>query len=191
VRVDADAPTGTLDCPATVTVGATASGTYTATDAGAGLATPATGRVVLDTAAPGARTARVLVEDRVGHGTELTCEHAVVYDWRGFAAPFRDRGVRHVVTAGQTVPLRFDLAGDRGPAVLARAVRTVDAACRGRRVAVAEELPAGAPALTYDAGTGTYTAAVATDPAWAGTCREVVLTLADGTEQTALLALEP
>jgi hypothetical protein len=39
---------------------------------------------------------------------------------------------------------------------------------------------AGASSLTYDATTGQYTYVWKTDKTWAGTCRQLDLTLADG-----------
>jgi hypothetical protein len=76
-RVDADPPTGELGCPAAVDQGASATGSWSAADTGAGLAGAAAGTAVLDTAAPGPHTAEVSVADRVGHLTALRCTYEV------------------------------------------------------------------------------------------------------------------
>lgn len=38
--------------------------------------------------------------------------------------------------------------------------------------------------LTFDASTGTYTYVWSTKKSWAGTCRNLAITLSDGTSQT-------
>jgi endo-1,4-beta-xylanase len=76
-RVDADPPTGELACPAAVDQGASATGSWSAADTGAGLAGAAGGTAALDTAAPGTHSAEVTVADRVGHLTALRCTYEV------------------------------------------------------------------------------------------------------------------
>jgi hypothetical protein len=44
--------------------------------------------------------------------------------------------------------------------------------------------------LRYDATTDTYVLNWKTDPAWAGTCRELTLSLIDGTTHSATFAFE-
>jgi hypothetical protein len=53
---------------------------------------------------------------------------------------------------------------------------------------VEETLTAGASGLQFDALSGQYTYVWKTDKAWAGTCRQLVLTLTDGTTQRANFA---
>jgi hypothetical protein len=50
---------------------------------------------------------------------------------------------------------------------------------------VSQTLTAGGSSLQYDAATATYTYVWKTEPAWAGTCRRLVLELADGSTHTA------
>ncbi len=45
---------------------------------------------------------------------------------------------------------------------------------------------AGTSGLGYDVATGQYRYTWKTDKAWAGTCRQLVLTFTDGTTQTAM-----
>ena len=52
-------------------------------------------------------------------------------------------------------------------------------------VRVEETLAAGASSLQFDALTGQYTYVWKTEKAWAGTCRQLVLTFTDGTTQRA------
>lgn len=54
--------------------------------------------------------------------------------------------------------------------------------------AVETTTTAGSSSLGYDAATGRYQYVWKTSKAWAGQCREFVLTLDDGTVQTARFA---
>ena len=85
-------------------------------------------------------------------------------------------------------PIRFSLGGDRGLSILAAGnPRSVNIVCStGTPVNAVEETSAvGSSGLTYDPGTGLYTYLWKTDRAWAGTCRQFVLKLVDGTEHYA------
>jgi hypothetical protein len=55
--------------------------------------------------------------------------------------------------------------------------------------AVEQTVTAGSSTLTYDAASQRYTYAWKTDKAWAGSCRQLTLKLADGTVRTALFKL--
>ena len=79
VKVDADAPTSTLTCPAApVRAGAVAKARWLDADAHSGLAAAARGALPLDTATPGAHVAEHVATDRVGHQTTSTCSYTVV-----------------------------------------------------------------------------------------------------------------
>ena len=77
VQVDAAAPQASLACPAPVRVGEAASATWSASDAGSGLAGPATGSLPLDTTRAGTFTARYEAADVAGHRTPATCRYVV------------------------------------------------------------------------------------------------------------------
>jgi hypothetical protein len=79
VRVDADAPTTTLTCPArAVSLGSRANATWDDDDAGSGLVGPNHGRVALDTSTPGSHAVDHIATDRVGHATASSCGYEVV-----------------------------------------------------------------------------------------------------------------
>lgn len=97
--------------------------------------------------------------------------------------------VLNVMNAGRAVPLTFALGGSRGPAVLAAgapASRPVACSTSAPAGAVTATSAAGSSGLQYDATSGQYTYVWTTDAAWAGTSRQLTLTLADGTAHTAL-----
>jgi hypothetical protein len=50
---------------------------------------------------------------------------------------------------------------------------------------VIEQTTTASSGLTYDAATNTYNYVWKTNSAWSGTCRVLILRLADGTEQRA------
>jgi hypothetical protein len=78
VKVDADPPTTTLTCPATLALGSAAHATWHDSDGQSGLDGPATGRVVLNTATRGTFSLTHTATDNVGHSATSSCDYAVV-----------------------------------------------------------------------------------------------------------------
>jgi hypothetical protein len=98
-------------------------------------------------------------------------------------------GVHNSVKAGQAVPVRFQLGGDRGLSILAPgSPNSAQILCgSGAPVDPVEEtVTAGASGLQYDPVTGTYTYVWKTVKTWKGTCRQFTLQLDDGTTRTAI-----
>lgn len=184
VQVDATAPTVTFSgCPTDVVLGSTASATWDASDAHSGLATPASGSMALDTSAVGTYDVTASATDNVGHPTEATCAYRVVYDFAGFFRPVLNPPSTLTVRAGDVVVLSWSLAGFQGLDVLAS----------GYPVSAPIEC-GSSPALTEGTATtsrrglqylkspsGRYAYSWTTSTAWAGTCRQVVVKLDDGT----------
>jgi len=81
------------------------------------------------------------------------------------------------------VPVKFSLGGDQGLGIFATGYpKSVAIDCSSIAPADSVELTvtAGGSSLTYDPLTDTYNYVWKTDRAWAGTCRQLVLTFADG-----------
>jgi hypothetical protein len=134
----------------------------------------------LPTAPVGPKTLFVLARDAAGNETGESRVYDVVYDFDGFAKPLEPFPQAAPFKAGETVPVRFSLRGDQGPNVL------LDWAPVSREVPCAD--PAAGPwgtatsgTLSYRATQDRYTYSWKTDRAWAGTCRQLVVVLADGT----------
>jgi predicted extracellular nuclease len=111
-----------------------------------------------------------------------------VWTFSGFLPPVDNVGVLNSVKAGQAVPVRFQLGGDRGLDILAPSSPTsVRIACAsGEPVDPIEEtVTAGASGLQYDPATETYTYVWKSEKAWKGTCRRFTLKLDDGTQRSA------
>lgn len=190
VQVDATAPTVTFSgCPTDVILGSTASATWDASDAHSGLATPASGSIALNTSAVGTYDVTASATDNVGHPTEATCTYRVVYDFAGFFRPVLNPPSTLTVRAGDLVVLSWSLAGFQGLDVLAS----------GYPVSAPIEC-GSSPALTEGTATtsrrglqylkspsGRYAYSWTTSTAWAGTCRQVVVKLDDGTYHRANL----
>jgi uncharacterized delta-60 repeat protein len=110
------------------------------------------------------------------------------YTFSGFFAPVDNAPARNVVKAGRAVPVKFSLNGYQGLDILAAgSPASQQIACEaGARLDVLEEtLTATRSSLTYDAVMDQYIYVWKTEKAWANTCRQLVVTLTDGTSHVA------
>jgi hypothetical protein len=126
--------------------------------------------------------------DAAGLTSAAACAYRVIYDWTGFFAPVENGGF-NARQAGSSVPLKFSLRGDHGLNVLAPASPRSRALGCATATSTGDATPADPPgktSLRYDAESDTYVFLWKTDEAWAGTCRELLLELADGTVHSAL-----
>jgi hypothetical protein len=118
---------------------------------------------------------------------------AVHFEFTGFFPPIQNPGTTapYVVNtgkAGQAVPVKFSLNGNQGLNILApnnprsKAVScTLESLDNGQPTR-----SAGARGLAYDASADRYSYIWKTEKAWAGTCRQLMISLTDGTTHTAL-----
>jgi hypothetical protein len=105
--------------------------------------------------------------------------------WRGDARlPVDNNGVVYnVAKAGSAIPVKFSLHGDHGAAVLAAgSPQSAKMTCGSNapQDAVEQTVAAGSSGLSYDPATDQYTYVWKTDKAWAATCRQLQVRLADG-----------
>ena len=92
------------------------------------------------------------------------------------------------VKAAQAVPITFSLGGAYGLNIFASGYpKSQQVACSSgaQTDEVEQTVTASASGLSYDAASGQYRYIWKTDKAWAGTCRQLVLKLVDGTEHIA------
>ena len=128
--------------------------------------------------------------DLAGNSAAASASYQVVYPFGGFDGPIASPPGVNRVKAGASVPVKFSLGGDFGRDVLAAgspASRPI--ACDFAEPATGELEPtatAGRSGLRYDPASGEYSYGWKTSKAWSGTCRELVLTLDDGTARRAL-----
>ena len=193
---DSTDPTVTIATPAdgaTYQLGESVTADFACADenGGSGLAdcvgTVADGDLI-DTSTVGSKQSTVTAHDNAGNETTVMHDYSVVYPFAGFFAPI-DKDALNVLKAGQGAPLRFSLGGDHGLAILAAgspSSRPVQCDSSLPSDPVEQTVTAGASGLSYDAATDVYAYTWKTDKAWAGTCRELTVTLIDATSHSAL-----
>jgi hypothetical protein len=106
------------------------------------------------------------------------------YAFSGFFSPVNNLPTVNSVTAGRAVPVKFSLGGDQGLDIFeAGYPKSQQIACDSTAMVdgIEETVGAGGSSLSYDAATDQYTYVWKTDKGWAGTCRQLVLKLDDGT----------
>jgi hypothetical protein len=107
----------------------------------------------------------------------------VVYTWSGFFQP-----VDNAPTVNSAIPVKFSLGGSYGLNIFASGYPKVQQVACGSTQAdeVEQTVTAGASGLSYDATTGQYSYTWKTDKKWAGSCRQLILKLVDGSEHVAM-----
>jgi len=187
--VDTTAPVITLTGanPITVILGSTFTDPgATASDSCAGsFAATASGTV--NTNAVGSYTITYNASDPSGNpAVAVTRTVKVIYNFAGFFSPVSNMPTLNSVNAGRAVPVKFTLAGDQGLNIFAANnpyTVTLNCGTNDPGVDVTETLNAGGSSLTFSGGQYTYV--WKTESSWAGTCRQLVITLNDGTVHTA------
>jgi len=104
------------------------------------------------------------------------------FAFNGFFAPVSNQAL-NAVKAGQAIPVRFSLGGDKGLTIFEGGYpATLQVACdlSSGTSTVTETTNAGNSSLAYDALTDTYTFVWKTDKAWSNSCRRLMLRFTDG-----------
>ena len=197
-KVDEQAPTIVLSAPATGAVyllGQVVTASYSCVDGGSGIASCA-GTVAngarLDTSTVGVHQFRVTATDALGHTTTVTATYAVHYRFSGFLPNFVNPPKLNVAVAGLVAPVLFSLTGAQGLAILATGSPVSrPVSCAATNTALGPDVATTAlplVGLTYDRPLDLYVDPLwATPRTWAGTCRQLTMTLADGTSHTLLV----
>jgi beta-galactosidase len=134
-------------------------------------------------AIPGTATITVTSEEGLA---KRTYSIDLVYDFTGFFPPVAAPPRPNTVSAGGTVPVKFSLNGDQGLDVLALGSPTsqqID--CETAQPQGEPETTSSPSGLRYDAYADQYIYTWATDESWAGTCRQLTVTLKDGSTHIA------
>jgi len=137
----------------------------------------------IDTSTVGDHTFTVTAADGAHNAASASRSYTVIYDFSGFFSPVAVFPTANPAKAGQGIPLKFSLHGNRGNDVFAPdspAWAPCDSPTAGSTVA--------SGTLSYNASLDRYTFLAATDKAWAGTCKDVIVTLRDGTTHRARFA---
>ena len=123
------------------------------------------------------KTFTVTATDRAGNTASASVSYSVVFPFDGFQGLLAYPGANDA-RAGDAVHLRFSLTGDRGLGVVTAAAWTP---CGGGGDEAAKTT------LSYKKDV--YELKAFTSDAWGDTCRDLAVTLADGTTHTARFAL--
>ena len=161
-------------------------------DGGSGLAScegTAPNGAALDTGSVGAKQFTVDAADAAGNTSAASVGYRVVYDFEGFLWPVRNRPHVNRWRAGLPVPIRFELGGDQGRDVIADGwPQVAEDECGAGEEPVAGE-PAGHPRwfreLVFRHRRDRYVLLWKTERGWAGSCRQFMLKLDDGTVKRA------
>jgi hypothetical protein len=130
----------------------------------------------------GAYTVTISVTDKDGGTGSKSVTHIVIFNWSGFFQPVDNLPALNVAKAGSAVPVKFSLGGDKGLNIfVAGYPMSTKIACDtgAPQDDIEQTVTAGASSLSY--GGGQYNYVWKTEKAWAGTCRQLVVKLIDGT----------
>jgi DNA-binding beta-propeller fold protein YncE len=141
--------------------------------------TPASGSVF----PVGTTTVNATADDGAGHTSNCSFTVTVQYNFAGFFPPVANLPALNVVQAGRGVPVKFSLSGNKGLGIFAAgSPSSGPIVCNSSDPAtlLEETVTAGGSSLSYDPVTDQYIYVWKTEPAWAGTCRQLVVQLNDG-----------
>jgi predicted metallo-beta-lactamase superfamily hydrolase len=185
--VDTTGPS--LNLPANITTtAATNSGkvvTYTAsaTDLVDGsvavTCTPASG----STFSVGTTTVNCSATDSHSNTAHSSFTVTVNYNFTGFFQPVDNLPTLNSVKAGSAVPVKFSLSGNQGLNIFTAGYPTSNVALCDASASedlIEATVTAGNSSLNYDATADQYVYVWKTDKAWAGSCRQLRVKLADG-----------
>lgn len=132
----------------------------------------------------GSYTVVVNVTDKDGGTGSASTTHVVIFNWAGFFQPVDNLPTMNSVKAGQAIPVKFSLGGNKGLNIFATGYPASQQIVCGTNMPVddiEQTVTAGNSSLSYDPGTGQYNYVWKTDKAWTGTCRQLIVKLVDGT----------
>jgi hypothetical protein len=136
----------------------------------------------------GTTTVTATATDASGNTATATFTVTVLYNFSGFFSPVGNLPTLNVVNAGKAIPVKFSLSGNKGLSIFApnspqSGVISCDASAPA--VDLTDTVTAGGSSLSYDATSDQYNYVWKTESSWAGTCRQLVVTLNDGTSHVA------
>jgi uncharacterized repeat protein (TIGR01451 family) len=134
----------------------------------------------------GTTTVTATATDAAGNHSSCSFNVTVRYNFTGFFSPVGNPPTLNAVNAGKAVPVKFSLSGNKGLSIFAAGnPYSVSLNCNTNDpgVDVSETLTAGGSSLSFSGDQYNYV--WKTENSWAGTCRQLVITLNDGTVHTA------
>ncbi len=136
----------------------------------------------------GTTTVNVTATDGAGNTDTGSFTVTVLLNFSGFLQPVDELPMVNLVSAGQAVPVKFSLSGDKGLNIFAASYPVsspVPCNTTEPGSVIEETLSAGGSSLSYNAAADVYSYVWKTDKAWKGTCRLLVVRLSDGSRHFA------
>lgn len=137
----------------------------------------------------GTTTVNVTATDDSGNVATGSFTVTVHFNFSGFFQPVDNLPTVNLVSAGQSVPVKFSLSGNKGLNIFAHgfpASQQVQCVGGSSTSMVEETVSAGSSTLSYDAVTDRYIYVWKTERSWRGTCRQLLVRLNDGSTHAAL-----
>jgi hypothetical protein len=151
---------------------------------GSGIETCAGTRVdgsALDTSSVGTHEFTVTARDHAGRTTKVTHAYSVVYAFDGLSAPAR----KSSANAGSAVPIWFSLGGVSDVSTVTH-MTSSEVSCEGAATTAAgDPISMNGGGVRYEASSDRFMFVWKTEKSWTGSCRQLQITLNDGTTHTA------
>lgn len=129
------------------------------------------------------------VSDPSGHSdTKVRTVQVLPYNFTGFFAPIDNLPAFNEMKAGQAAPVKFSLGGNQGLNIFAAgSPSSVQINCSSSDpvLPVEQTETAGNSSLSYDSTSNQYKYTWKTESSWKNTCRQLTVTLRDGTVHVA------
>ena len=129
------------------------------------------------------------VSDPSGHSdTKVRTVEVLPYNFTGFFSPIDNLPAFNEMKAGQAAPVKFSLGGNQGLNIFAAgSPSSIQISCNSSDpiLPVEEIETAGQSSLSYDSASDRYKYTWKTESSWKNTCRQLTVTLRDGTVHTA------
>ncbi|NOT61350.1 MAG: DUF5011 domain-containing protein, partial [Acidobacteria bacterium] len=110
----------------------------------------------------------------------------VPYEFVGFLPPIHNLPELNSVNAGRAIPVKFSLGGNKGLDIFVPGYpQVVPLNCGVTVVEILETTTAGESELSYSPGADQYIYVWKTEESWAGSCRQLVVKLNDGSIRVA------
>jgi hypothetical protein len=110
------------------------------------------------------------------------------YNFTGFFQPVDNLPTVNTAKAGSAIPVKFSLGGYQGLDIFATgfpASQQILCNTSAPTDQIEQTVAAGSSSLSYDATSDQYNYVWKTDKSWVGTCRQLIVTLEDGSSHSA------
>jgi len=179
-----------ITVPASVTAVATSNSTAVVTYAAASATDLVDGPVAVNCLPAsgsifpvGTNTVTCSATDAHGNKADKPFTVTVTYNFTGFFQPIDNLPTVNRAKAGSAIPVKFSLHGNQGLDIFAASPSAPAESCGSTAAldTIEETVTAGGSGLQYDPAADQYIYVWKSDKTWAGTCRQLVVKLKDGT----------